>query len=330
MIFTCCKSDPDGIGYSNEELDNAFELASETEDLWSLLVQFEGELLREAYYSSKNENTPFHIRSITKSIISALIGIAIDRGLIENIDVRLVDVLQSVPYAYDEAKGTITLEHLLTMSSGFEWNEMGGNEYSLWMSSSNKITYVIDKPLIYDPGQQFNYNSGTSHLLSVILSEQSGINTLEFANEFLFEPLDISNVVWQNIGNRNFFYNGGSGLMMTSRDLVKIGECFLAGGTFNGERIISQDWVDRSTQPHIQTGRTFYGSNYGYLWWIEQINNKYCFYGMGYGGQFLFVIPEINLIIVATSDSSTGGNNAEQQWIRIYDLIADEVIPAFH
>jgi CubicO group peptidase (beta-lactamase class C family) len=329
-IFTSCKSNPDEIRYSNEELDNAFEIASETEGLWSLLVQFEGELIREAYYSSKNDNTLFHIRSITKSIISALIGIAIDRGEISNTDVRLVDALQSVPYAYDESKGTITLEHILTMSSGLEWNEMGGNEYSMWMNSNNKITYVIDKPMIYNPGQQFTYNSGTSHLLSVILSEATGVNTLDYAHEYLFGPINITNVAWQNIGSENYYYNGGSGLMMTSRDLLKIGECYLAGGLFNSERIISQDWVNRSTEPHIQTGRTFYGSNYGYLWWIEQIDNKDCFYGMGYGGQFLFVIPEIDLIIVAISDSSTGGNFADQQWIRVFDLIAEKVISAFH
>ncbi len=117
--------------------------------------------------------------------------------------------------------------------------------------------------------------------------------------------------------------------MMTSRDLLKIGECFLAEGIVNDDQIISQNWVNRSTGSQIQTGRPYYGSDYGYLWWIEQIDNKECFYGMGYGGQFLFVIPEKDLIIVATSDSNTGGNTADQQWIRVYDLIADEVITAF-
>jgi CubicO group peptidase (beta-lactamase class C family) len=289
-------------------------------------VNYKGEMIGEEYFEFGSQDKLFHIRSVTKSIVSILIGIAIENGIISGTDLSLIEGIGTIPNENIQGLDLLTVEHLLTMSSGFEWNEMGGNEYSWWINAQDNIHYVLDKQILYPPGDIFNYNSGTSHLLSVILTDAYGNSALEFANNYLFNPLGITDILWSEIGGYN---NGGSNIQITARDLVKIGELYLNKGLYNGTQIVPSDWVNESITAKINTGRNYYGSEYGYLWWMENINGTECYYGMGYGGQFLFVFPEMDLIIVANSNWSTSGQAADEQWIRVYDFIADKVLPSF-
>ncbi len=324
--FSCNPSN-DKSSFNQNTLDDAYAAAVNVTGLKSLLVHYKGEFVGEDYFGVDVQNTIYQVRSVTKSVVSILIGIAIEKDLLSGTDLLISEGLNAFPHNYEDGKDELTVEHLLTMCSGFEWNEMGGNEYGQWMQSQNKINYVLDKQLINMPGTVFNYNSGTSHLLSVILTDAAGESAFDYAITNLFNPLGIENVAWRNIGAG--YYNGGSDLMLTARDLVKIGELYLNNGSYNGDQIVSSDWVNRSISSKISTGRNFYGSEYGYLWWLENIQGEECFYAMGYGGQFLFIFPDMELIIVATSNSSTSGNAADQQWLRVYDFIADQVLSAF-
>ncbi|MFC1549949.1 serine hydrolase domain-containing protein [Candidatus Neomarinimicrobiota bacterium] len=326
-FFSSCSNNDDKSSFNQNTLDDAYAAAANVTGLKSLLINYRGELVGEDYFGVDIQNTLYNVRSVTKSIVSILIGIAIENGLLPETNLLVSDGLSAFPYIYEGGKDELTIEHLLTMSSGFEWNEMGGNEYGQWMQSQNKINYVLDKPLINAPGAIFNYNSGTSHLLSVILTDAVGESAFDYAKNNLFDPLGIENVAWRIIGAE--YYNGGSDLMLTARDLVKIGTLYLNLGSFEGNQIVSRNWVNRSISSKIYTGRNYYGSEYGYLWWLEDIRGEGCFYAMGYGGQFLFVFPEKELIIVATSNSSTSGDAADQQWLRVYDFIAEQVLSAF-
>ena len=326
LLTVSCNPENEKSSLNQDILDDAYIEAVSINGLKSLLVNYKGNLVGEEYFNRGQQETLFQVRSVTKSIVSILIGIAIEKGFISGTDLSIIEELSTYRNENKQGLDLITIEHLLTMSSGLEWNEMGGNEYSQWIYSQDKISYVLAKQILNVPGEVFNYNSGTSHLLSVILAEASGQSTLEFANQYLFDPLGINNVAWREIGGYN---NGGSDLQIKARDLIKIGELYLNNGMYNGTQIVSSNWVNESITSKINTGRSFYGSEYGYLWWLENFSGIECFYAMGYGGQFLFVLPEIELIIVANSNPGTSGQAADQQWLGVYDFITDQVLPAF-
>jgi CubicO group peptidase (beta-lactamase class C family) len=328
LLTVSCNPENEKSSFDQNILDDAYTEAVSISGLQSLLVNYKDNLVGEEYFNGGQRETTFQVRSVTKSIVSILIGIAIEKGLIAGTDLSIIEELSTYQNENNQNQGLdlITIEHLLTMSSGFEWNEMNGNAYSQWIYSQDKINYVLEKQIIYVPGDVFNYNSGTSHLLSVILAQASGQSTLEFANQYLFDPLGINNVSWREIGGYN---NGGSDIQIKARDLIKIGELYLNNGMYDGTQIVSSNWVNESITSKIMTGRSFYGSEYGYLWWLENFSGIECFYAMGYGGQFLFVLPELELIIVANSNPGTSGQAADQQWLGVYDFITDQVLPAF-
>ncbi|MHA1636391.1 MAG: serine hydrolase domain-containing protein, partial [Candidatus Thorarchaeota archaeon] len=174
----------------------------DTIDVDSLLVVRNGYIVLEAHFSDSNHNNTHHIYSCTKSITSTLIGIAITRGLIESTDLAILDILSDfIAIPVDEKKQQIRIEHLLTMSTGLEWNEdysrQEGNDYYSMIRSENWIEYVLDKSMVADPNSAFLYNSGASHLLSAILQVSTGNTSLDFARQYLFNPLGIVNFDWE-------------------------------------------------------------------------------------------------------------------------------------
>ncbi|MEE8478529.1 MAG: serine hydrolase, partial [Candidatus Neomarinimicrobiota bacterium] len=269
LLTVSCNPENEKSSFNQNILDDAYTEAVSINGLQSLLVNYKGNLVGEEYFNGGQQETLFQVRSVTKSIVSILIGIAIEKGFISGTDLSIIEELSTYQNENNQGLDLITIEHLLTMSSGLEWNEMGGNEYSQWIYSQDKISYVLAKQILNVPGEVFNYNSGTSHLLSVILAEASGQSTLEFATQYLFDPLGINNVSWREIEGYN---NGGSDIQMKARDLVKIGELYLNNGRYDGTQIVSSNWVNESITSKINTGRSFYGSEYGYLWWLENFS----------------------------------------------------------
>lgn len=238
--------------------------------------------------------------SISKCITSALVGIAIDQGSIPSVNEDLAAFFPEYSRLMDDQKAKITLEHLLTMSSGLEWLQSGpGNDTGRLFSVNNPIKYILEKPVVSTPGTQFSYQQASPILLGEIIKKATGLRVDNFAEKYLFLPLGITQCEWQ-ILSRDVIYNAGS-LRLRPRDMAKFGYLFLRNGEWNGKRIISEEWVQESTKRRLMGD---YGMMYGYLWWISPFREG-GFLAMGRGGQGVFVFPDVDLVAVFT-----GGNYA--------------------
>ena len=269
----------------------------------SLLIIRYGYLVIEEYLNleeylsltQSNQDNMHSLYSTTKSFTSALIGIAIDKGYINSTSLKVVDFFPDYTIEnLDARKKNMTLHHLLTMTSGFEWT--GDNAYEM-LSSENSVNYMLNLPMKYNPGIKLEYITGVTHILSAIIQKTTGTTTLEFARKYLFNPLGISTVQWTY--DRQNINHGDHGLSLTSRDMAKFGYLYLKNGTWNEKRIISTDWIIKS----IQTYNLFEEySGYGYQWWTFPQLNVY--YTKGYHGQSIYVAPEKDLVVVFTANLS--------------------------
>jgi CubicO group peptidase (beta-lactamase class C family) len=318
---------PVSQGIDAFQLATAYKQAQQTIGLRSLLVARNGKLVAEEYYNNYDRTQLNHVRSVTKSVISALIGIALDKGLIKSVDQTLADY--PISSSLDQQKRQISIRHLLTMTSGLQWNEISGPDYSNWISSGDQIEYVLQKPLVATPGQQFTYNSGAVHLLSVLLTKATGMNTLAFADEHLFDPLGITEKRWEQVSGG--YYNGGAGLELHARDMVKLGLLFLQNGFSGKQPVVPAGWVAQSTQAQQRLGFVYSAMNnvnYGYLWWLDSGQSRPAFLAWGYGGQFIYCVPALNLVIVTTSQWQLSAADADQQEIANLNLIINYVVKA--
>jgi len=285
----------------------------------SLLIYKDDELLFEKYYNGFNETKLANLKSVTKSITSLLIGVAIDKGMIKNENQKLIEIMPELfDKVSDEKKKEITIRHLLTMSAGFEWNNFGGKWRNGWDNSKEPNKYLIEKvPLKNNPGEIWNYNSGISHLLSGIIKKCSGINTFEFAKRNLLDPLSIKEIKWEKASDGN--ERGNSELWLKPKDLAKIGLLMLNDGRWKNKQIISKHWIDKSTKKYFD-GFTQIGG-YGYHWHTRKFGKYKSYLAAGWGGQFLIVIPALNLVVVNTSK----WNVAKSTYI-IFELIEKYLI----
>lgn len=285
----------------------------------SLLVIRNGYVVLEAYRPPYNQDRRHHIFSCTKSFISTLIGIAIDRGEIAGVDLSIADLLPADAVAgLDEAKQAITLDNLLTMSSGLDW-EGGMFETSInqMTARNNWVQYVLDQPLVTTPGDTFVYHSGGSHLLSVILTEATGLSASAYAEEHLFGPLGITTYEWR--ADPQDYNTGGWGLYLRPRDMAKLGYLYLHNGQWDGAQIVSAGWVTTATQEHIRAGGTWLSSGYGYQWWID---DEGYIMALGWAGQYIVVIPAVNMVVVFTSSLPAS------QFFLPEDMLNEYIIPA--
>ena len=271
----------------------------------SFIVVRNGYIIHETYYSPYyTENHTQYLYSATKGIVSLLIGAAIFQGYIDNVSQRLVDFFPDRTIAnLDAQKEAITLEHLLTMTSGLEWDEANYSTFNSMLEmreTDDWIQYVLDRPMVAEPGSEFNYNSGCSHLLAGIINATTGLTPLEFAEAHLFSQLGIERYGW--LGDRQGLSYGGSDLAITPRAMAKIGLLYLKGGVWEELRIVSSDWINQSTTPHTRDdNRTQYGWQrdfYGYQWWVHSASGFYA--AQGREGQHIYVIPEHDIVVVFT------------------------------
>jgi len=280
----------------------------------SVLVVRNGYIVAEKYYPPYDQETMHGIYSVTKSVVSALIGIAIQEGYVKGVDDAVLDFYPERTFENDDAlKRSITLEHLLTMSSGLEW------DWDDMVSSPDWVGYTLDQPMVSEPGTEFFYSSGNAHVLSAIIQEASGLNTHEFAQLYLFDPLGISNVRWKT--DLEGIPKGGWGMAMTPRDMAKLGYLYLNGGEWDGRQIIPAEWIKASTERHIQVPEPLepWDLYMGYLWWLHE-DGPYAAHGTK--GQFIYVIPESDLVVVFT------GNITDAKFAQPQLLIRDYIIPA--
>jgi CubicO group peptidase (beta-lactamase class C family) len=322
-----CGTNPQGI--DPDLLEQAYAQARETPGIRSLLVQRHGVLVREEYFHGGAADSLEQVWSVTKSVTSTLIGIALEHGYLTSLDQTLSEFLPPLIDSLPADKGRITLRQLLTMTSGLEWHELdGGGEYNRWVTSGDMVQYVVDRPWAAQPGEKFNYNTGGTHLLAVVLAQATGVPALDFAREHLFGPLGITQLDWWT--DERGYYTGGMGLYLRPRDMLKIGELFLRHGVWNGATVISSQWVEEATASHISTGNAVpFGPEYGYSWWVGYGQGHAFYFANGYAGQFILVVPDLDLVIVATSSwSGLTHSTAGTQWMGVMDVIVNRVLPA--
>ncbi|MFX1470551.1 MAG: serine hydrolase domain-containing protein [Promethearchaeota archaeon] len=259
----------------------------------SILVIRNGFIVAEWYEDPFNKNSIFEVYSVTKSVTSALIGIAIDKGYIESINELVLDFFPEKNISnIDAYKESMTIEHILTMTTGLNWSE-GQDLFNEWYASEDHVKFVLDRPMIHAPGLVWNYNTGASHLLTAILERTTNMSTLDFANKYLFGPLSIRDAFW--IVDPQGVAYGGNGLIIKPRDMAKLGFLFHKKGIWEGKRIISSSWVSSSTASQIILTINI---SYGYQWWIYPNHEHY--QALGYGGQSISVFYKKELIVVFT------------------------------
>ena len=264
-------------------------------DIHSLLIVRHGYLVTEAYWAPYSKETKHPLFSGTKSFTSALLGIALEDGKFRGVEQKVLDFFGNAdPGKLDPVKKDITVEHLLTMSSGLK-----PTPSSPLFSNENPIQFVLDLPMEKKPGEAFAYNSAALHLLSGILRQTTGTDIFAYAQTRLFTPLGISDVTWQT--DSKGLHLTATGISMTPRDWAKFGYLYLQNGTWNGKQLISPTWIAQSTQKQIDTtGKMNAAENdgYGYLWWMNGFDG---YSAHGFGGQYLFVIPALDVIVVVTA-----------------------------
>lgn len=307
---------PEEEGMDKAILDESARYLSKTSAL-SLLVIRNGKLVYEKYYDDKSLN---NIYSVTKSFMSALIGIAIDKGYIGSEN----DTVQKYLPEYfkdlsDPRWGQITIRHLLTMTPGF------CEDLDEWTSSEDWVRETFTLPLKYDPGTKFQYANSASHLLSVILTKATGMSTRDFADKYLFGPLGIKSADWGT--DPSGFYTGYANLYLKPYDLAKFGWLYYNKGKWDGKQVVPEEWVAKSTKVQYDFNKESdvgYENGYGYKWWINGGTGYHTFNATGYGGQSITVIPDLGLVVVITS--YPGGEYIDDE--QRLQLLKDSIIGA--
>jgi CubicO group peptidase (beta-lactamase class C family) len=297
-------------------------------NLKGVLVIKNKHIVYEEYRNSSYTNQLHMNYSCTKSFSSALIGIAIDKGFIKDTHERLIDLLPEYADLLSQGgKDTIKLKHLLTMTSGFQWDEFSypygdsRNSHTPMQNSNDWFTYLLGLPLANTPGEVFTYNTGTSNLFAKIIQNTAHMPIDSFAIKYLFTPLNIKSFSWYKIAqNNNIPASGGSGggLSLSTRDMAKLGYLYLHKGMWNSEQIVSEQWVEESVKPHVNM---WFNSDYGYQWWISNVGGYRSFQAVGWGGQYIDVIPELDLVVVLISD-----DNADHSINN--HILADFIVPS--
>ncbi|OFW44943.1 MAG: hypothetical protein A3J29_18275 [Acidobacteria bacterium RIFCSPLOWO2_12_FULL_67_14b] len=308
-------------GNQDPALHAAAKAAAQLPRLRSLLVSWRGSLVLERYFGGARASQPANIKSASKSVMSALAGLAIARGAIKSVDQPITDFFPELARDREARKGAITIEDLLTMRSGLE--STSGRGYGAWVQSPNWVRYVLARPLVAEPGTRVEYSTGSSHLLSAILTKATRASTWQFAQEQLARPLGFSLARWPQ--DPQGIYFGGNEMVMTPRQMIRFGELYENDGRVAGRELVPKSWIDRSIVPR---GRSRWGSDreYGYGWWIRELGGRDAFYAWGYGGQFIFVIPGLDLVVVTTSRSDVSRERRDHLGA-IYDLVEQLVIP---
>jgi len=300
--------------------DAAVAAAAELPRLHSLLVSQRGTLVLERYFNGARSVRPANIKSVSKSIISALVGIAIAQRHIGSVRDPIGPYFaEHLRAAADAPKRRITIEDLLTMRSGLE--STSSRNYGAWVTSRNWVRFALSRDLEDVPGTSMEYSTGNSHLLSAILTRATGRSTWQYAQDVLARPLGFSLSRWMQ--DPQGIYFGGNEMLMTPRQMLAFGELYLNRGRVGDKQIVPEQWVEDS---FVRRGRSDYsGESYGYGWWIRDLAGEPAFYAWGFGGQYIFVVPRLQLVVVTTS-SSAAGDERRGHRRTVFDIVEQLII----
>jgi CubicO group peptidase (beta-lactamase class C family) len=331
-------------------------------EVHSMLVYKDGKLVLEAYFPGHDyawDAENFHgnyidwdqeerhnIHSVGKSVTSACVGIAVEQGFIESVQRSIFDYLPEHQQFKTDGKDQITIEHLLTMTSGLEWDEWGASYADqtndvirLWMDCDDPVGCILEKPLLSEPGTKFTYSGGNMVLLGAIIKNASGMDIEAFSAQYLFAPLGIEPVEWSWIGESGVVYAGGD-QYLTPREMLKFGVTYLNSGVWNGEQVISEEWVQHSARPYPGPGSSWFNNalrpippddgargrrGYAYTWWTHQYNAAGktipAYWAGGWGGQAIRILPDHEIVVVFTGANYNSADASAK-------IMKEYVIPA--
>ena len=279
--------------------DSAIKLGS-FPGFYSLVLSVNDSLRHEQYYNGANRTDLFDDQSLTKSLGSLLIGIAIDKGLIPSLDTRITQWFPQLKNDPDKRKQEITLRQVMNQASGLKHEDLekidGVTEY---LALSDPAGFVLDAPLLSAPGEVFHYNNAATHLVGIILTKSSGMDVLSFAKKYLLGPLDITAVEWAKMKDGYYNLAGLENIRLRTTDWIKIGSLLLHEGKYNQKQIVSKQWIAQLLHPDVlyHTEWGFRGSQYGLCWYHIVYRGQEIIYGMGWGGQFLVVVPGLRMLL---------------------------------
>ncbi|HWK68174.1 MAG TPA: serine hydrolase [Rhizobiaceae bacterium] len=301
----------------NRTLLQTLDKAGELSALKAVLVARNGVVLAERGYRGNRVTTPTNIKSASKTVMSALVGIAIDKGLLEGPDQKIAPLLRAdLPPGGDPRLQDITIGNLLSMQAGLE--RTSGANYGRWVASDNWVRAALAQPFVDEPGGRMLYSTGSTHLLSAILTRRSGRSTRDLAREWLGPMPDFAIGGWER--DPQGIYLGGNQMAMSARSLLAFGELYRNDGrTPDGKQLLSPEWIAASWRR--RTTSQFNGDGYGYGWFLRNIAGQEVKYAWGYGGQMLYIAPAIGLTVVMTSEED---NPSARNGYRdaLHDLLA--------
>lgn len=301
----------------------------ENYDITSCLIHHRGALVYHYEQFEQASDRLMPVNSCTKSILSALVCIAMGKGLLPSADTLVGEFFPALRHDPDERKHRITLRHLLTMTAGFRWQEFGGiRSFPSMSRTPDWIAYVLQQPMSHMPGTRFVYNSGVSQLLAAILARATACPIAQFAEQHLFGPLGIAQYAWKS--DPQGVHTGGFGLEMTAKDLLNFGRLYLQQGMWNGAEIVPPAFVHESVQPAIAASPPERGY-YGWHWWVDSAPDAeraedagdaarartHYYYARGFGGQFVFVIPAADAVVVFTRKNQRKGKHVHELFRRL-------------
>ncbi len=311
---------PSSHGFDAGGLAEAVDHAATLAPLSSLLIARDTTVVAEAYFHGMQPDEGANLKSASKSILGALAGIALNEGVLEGLDQPIgpffPDLLADAP-----RKRQITLHNLLTQKAGLESTSI--ENYGAWVSSPNWIADALRRPFVAAPGEEMVYSTGTTHVLAAILTKATGQPLRDYAQEHLFDPLGVRIVNWQQ--DPQGYYFGGNNMALTPRGLLRFGQLYLNDGEFQGRQVLPPDWIDQSWRTFVRS--TYRGHQYGYLWFTYTFAGERVMFAWGYGGQYLFVVPRLNLVVACTTslDETPAPSNHSD---RILRLLEQHIIPA--
>lgn len=272
-------------------------LVRDNRSIYSLVVSVKDSIIYNRTFNGKRTDDVFNNQSLTKDICAVLIAIAIDKGFIPSLDVPVADMLPALKNDPDKRKQLITLREIMNQASGL-WHE-NLERLDIYLGMADPSGYVLKQPLLSDPGSELHYNNAASHLMSAIITKATGQTTFDFARKYLFAPLDIHHVEWPKMKDGYYDASGLLSVRMSTMDVNKIGRLLLNNGRYKDKQVVSQKWVQQLLTP-VKTYPAPWGlqnTNYGLCFYHKNFKGEALAYGMGWGGQFLILIPGMDAVI---------------------------------
>lgn len=303
-------------------LERAVARARGLDQLRGLIVAVDGEVRFAEALRGPGLDRVVNVKSVAKTIVATLTGIALDQGVLENVDQPVLPLLgDHAPGDPDPRLSRLTIDHLLTMRAGLE--RTSGPNYGRWVASDDWVRFILTRPFVDEPGGRMLYSTGSYHLLSAVLTLATGRSLLELARDWLGEPMGIDVPPWTR--DPQGFYMGGNNMALSPNALLRFGEMHRQRGLWNGGRVVSREWIEQAWQP--RTLSPFSGDCYGYGWFIDTARGHPVRYARGYGGQLVHVTPDLGLTVVITSDPTRPARSGGY-FGALKSLLADEIIPA--